>query len=75
MMNAKISLKHDNVHHISMHYVSKFIYNDGNESIIDTLSLISAYGFTPCTTNPTKMCKNTIGGFVVLEVYVNDIIL
>ena len=39
MMNAKISQKHDNVHYIKMNYTIKYVYNDRNESINDTLSL------------------------------------
>ena len=38
MMNAKILLKHDNVHYINKNYVLKPIYNDENECINDTLS-------------------------------------
>ena len=38
MMNAKISLKDDNVHYINKSYVFKSIYNDENECINDTLS-------------------------------------
>ena len=38
MMNAKISLKDDNVHYMTKNYVLKPIYNDENECINDTLS-------------------------------------
>ena len=38
MRNAKISLKHDNVHYINKNYVLNPIYNDENECIKDTLS-------------------------------------
>ena len=40
MMNIKISQKHDNVHHISKNYALKSIYDDENECINDTLSVI-----------------------------------
>ena len=42
MINAKISLKHDNVHYITKNYVLKLIYNDENECIYDTLSIGSS---------------------------------
>ena len=40
MMNVKISLKNDNVHYINKNYVLQPIYNDENECINDTLSII-----------------------------------
>ena len=41
MMNAKISLKHDNVHYINKNYVFKPLYNVENECINDTLSIFN----------------------------------
>ena len=40
MMNVKISEKHDNMYHIRKNHTLKFIYDDKNECINDTLSWI-----------------------------------
>ena len=40
MMNMKILEKHDNVHHIRKNYTLIYVYNDANDFINDTLSLI-----------------------------------
>ena len=40
-MNAKYHMKHDKVHYINKNYVLKPIYNDENECINDTLSVLS----------------------------------
>ena len=37
-MNAEISQKHDNMHYIRNNYILKYVYNDENEHINDTLS-------------------------------------
>ena len=37
-MNAKISIKDDNMHYMTTNYELKPIYNDENECINDTLS-------------------------------------
>ena len=41
MMNSKISLKHDNVHHIRKKYTLKYAYNDENERINEMLSVMN----------------------------------
>ena len=38
-------------------------------------SLLTAYGFNPCNSDPTVMCKTTSAGYVVLATYVDDILL
>ena len=38
MMNAKLSLKHDNLHHIRKFYALESIYDDENECMNDTSS-------------------------------------
>ena len=37
--------------------------------------LLKAYGFNPCKSDPEVMCKTTSLGYVVLEIYVYDILL
>ena len=42
MMNAKVLLKKDNMYYINNNYVLQPIYNDENECINDTLSLLGS---------------------------------
>ena len=37
--------------------------------------LLTAYGFNPCKSEPTVMRKTTSAGYVVVEIYVDDILL
>ena len=37
--------------------------------------LLTAYGFNPCKSDPIVMCKTTFAGYVVLVIYVDDILL
>ena len=39
MMNEKYHKKHNKMHHIRKNYALKYIYNDENECINDTLSV------------------------------------
>ena len=42
---------------------------------LPSFNILSTFGFTSCTTNPTMLTKKTGGGRVILAVYVNDILL